>query len=317
MPLWFPPVVPDARSNHKTPTPSGAGAGIMLIISGGLVGGYAGYYSLPDFFSHPSVIASIIVLTLVSFVDDVKNLPVKLRLITQALCLAIIYPVFAEYFSALEYIPIAFGLLVFMNLCNFMDGIDGMAATETISIAIGSAAIAYIVVGGMAYPYIHACIIVGAPVAGFLIYNWHPARIFMGDSGSVPLGLLTGILLVIIANAEELQAALLLPAYYLVDSLTTITRRLLDGEKIWQAHSRHFYQLAVRSGRSHSWVVLRISAINIMLILLAVATLYSDEFWGWIIVCVGYIFSAALCYFFWRLWYSSKLQENKQIVAET
>ena len=157
----------------------------------------------------------------------------------------------------------------FINLYNFMDGIDGITGVETAAIGLGVALLA--LVG--ATPDLAAAAAIAAAGLGFLVWNWHPARIFMGDAGSVPLGFLLGWLLLALAARGAWAPALILPGYYLADATLTLIARTLAGERIWQAHRRHFYQRAVRGGASHAAVVLRVAAADILLIVLAVAAL--------------------------------------------
>jgi UDP-N-acetylmuramyl pentapeptide phosphotransferase/UDP-N-acetylglucosamine-1-phosphate transferase len=103
--------------------------------------------------------------------------------------------------------------------------------------------------------------LVGA-AGGFLIWNWHRARIFLGDVGSIPIGVLCGALLVDLAVTQSLAAAVILPLYYLADATFTLAKRWLRGEKIWQAHRTHTYQRAALAAGSHSAIVLRIAACN-------------------------------------------------------
>ncbi len=165
----------------------------------------------------------------------------------------------------------ALGWLWFVNLYNFMDGIDGITGTETASLGIGLALLAAVgaAPAGIAGP----AVLLAAAAAGFLVWNWHPARIFVGDVGSVPLGYLLGFLLVSLAGTglAGLAAALLLPLVYLADATLTLGRRLLRGENPAQAHREHVYQRAVIAGASHSAVCLRIAAANLGLAGLACA----------------------------------------------
>ena len=114
--------------------------------------------------------------------------------------------------------------------------------------------------------------VMAAAVLGFAFFNWHPARMFMGDVGSIPLGFIMGYLLLLMASHGALAAALILPAYYVADASYTLLRRLLRGDAVWQSHSQHFYQQAVRSGRAHDAVVREIIALNLVLYVLAGAS---------------------------------------------
>ena len=160
----------------------------------------------------------------------------------------------------------------FINLFNFMDGIDGISGVETIAIALGVIALAS---AGFAADRLSAPAVVLAGAAfGFLILNWHPAKIFLGDSGSVPLGLLLGWLLLQLTANGYWAAAIILPLYYFADATITITRRALRGEKIWQAHRQHAYQRAVAGGLSHARVTTMIALSDSALVMLAVLSVF-------------------------------------------
>jgi UDP-N-acetylmuramyl pentapeptide phosphotransferase/UDP-N-acetylglucosamine-1-phosphate transferase len=156
----------------------------------------------------------------------------------------------------------------FINLFNFMDGIDGIAGVEAACIGAGL----FVVLQGLGSPAglgLIALATAGAAL-GFLWWNWQPARIFLGDVGSVPLGYLLGWLLLSAAAAGAWAPALILPLYYLADASLTLVRRLLRGERIWHAHRQHAYQRAVQGGMSHAQTVRIIAAGNLALIGLAV-----------------------------------------------
>ncbi|MBL6948997.1 MAG: hypothetical protein ISR51_10020, partial [Rhodospirillales bacterium] len=157
----------------------------------------------------------------------------------------------------------------FINLFNFMDGIDGIAGVETAAIGIGIALVAS--VAGLSSLYGLFGIAAAAAALGFLWWNWHPAKIFLGDVGSVPLGFLLGWLLLELAASGQWAAALILPLYYLGDATITLVRRGLAGKKVWQAHREHFYQQAISRGLSHAAVVRHVLLANLALVALAVA----------------------------------------------
>ncbi len=149
-----------------------------------------------------------------------------------------------------------------------MDGIDGIAGVETASLGLGVALVA--ATAGLSPVFLTFGLVLFGAALGFLWWNWHPARIFLGDVGSVPLGFLLGWLLLSLAAKGQWAAALILPLYYLADTSLTLTKRCLKGEKIWQAHREHFYQLAVKRGLSHAQVVGHVLGINVLLVVLAV-----------------------------------------------
>jgi UDP-N-acetylmuramyl pentapeptide phosphotransferase/UDP-N-acetylglucosamine-1-phosphate transferase len=160
----------------------------------------------------------------------------------------------------------------FVNLYNFMDGIDGITGVETGALAFGLVLLSAVVpaLSPVAVP----AAAVGAAGLGFLVWNWHPARIFLGDSGSIPLGYLLGWLLLLAAGHGLWAPALILPAYYLTDATVTLVRRAANGHSLFQAHRQHFYQKAVQGGASHARVVRLILGGNLVLVALAWAAAF-------------------------------------------
>lgn len=259
---------PNERSSHETPTPKGGGIVLAPIIvlcwvviglsegsSGFLIWGLSG---------------CALILAALSWFDDLKGLSPAVRLLAQigaVVFIMIFQPNTEPYFQGL--LPVWLdsflaGLLWvwFINLFNFMDGIDGITGVESLIIGGGVA-----LIGGGA-PALLGLAIAGAAL-GFLKWNWHPAKIFLGDVGSVPFGFLLGWLLLDLAASGQWSAALILPAYYLADSGLTLVRRALKGEKVWQAHRQHFYQQATQRGLTHGFVSVAVLVVGILLIGLA------------------------------------------------
>jgi len=266
---------PNERSNHAIPKPRGGGLAVVPIV---LVAWIAVTFpALPP--GLPVVLSSAAVLALLSWVDDLRSLPAGLRFAVQAVVVALAAAtslgaqglVFQGWLPGWADTVVAAVLwLWFLNLYNFMDGIDGITGVETVSVGAGLALLAAF---AAAAPPAWLGATLAAAALGFLAWNWPPSRIFLGDVGSVPIGFLLGFLLLALAARGFWAAALILPAYYLADATITILRRLLRGEKIWQPHSQHFYQQAVRGGRSHARVSLAVLAANILLIALAILSL--------------------------------------------
>ena len=148
-----------------------------------------------------------------------------------------------------------------------MDGIDGISGVETAGIGIGVAALA------AAASTSHSNGLFGLTVAasaiGFLHWNWHPAKVFLGDVGSVPLGFVLGWLLLRLTGEGLWAAAIILPLYYFLDATITLLHRTVKREKIWEAHRGHFYQRAVQRGLSHGTVSSAVALNNVVLIGLA------------------------------------------------
>jgi UDP-N-acetylmuramyl pentapeptide phosphotransferase/UDP-N-acetylglucosamine-1-phosphate transferase len=261
---------PNARSSHDRPTPRGGGLAIMAVL-------------LPSWMllapagaddTHPLAVAlGAALLAFLSWRDDVGGLPAALRLAVQALIVAgglFALPAGAVFQGLLPH-PLDRALagllwLWFVNLFNFMDGIDGIAGSEAAMIAIGVALVALAApVAGVAGLALLGCATAAAAL-GFLWWNWHPARLFMGDVGSVPLGYLLGWLLLALAARGLWAPALILPLYFLADASWTLLRRLARGARIWEAHREHFYQRAVQAGRSHAAVVRRVILADLVLL---------------------------------------------------
>lgn len=286
---------PNQRSSHATPTPRGGGIAV-LAVTVPLIAALVWLYRADEFAAW-AVLGGTVALAVVSGVDDRSGLPVATRLFAHGICVAVALALIPAKFTLFQgLIPLGLDRLLaglawvwFVNLYNFMDGIDGLAGIETASIGIGVFVLAALIgaQGGDSATVVGISgLILAATACGFLVHNWHPARIFLGDVGSVPLGFLLGWYLLTLAMWGYWVAALILPAYYLADSGITIAGRALRGEKIWQAHAGHFYQRAVQRGWSHARVARFIGGGNIML--LAVAALSSqvlDEMGNWI--CLG------------------------------
>lgn len=267
---------PNERSSHKQPVPRGAGlaTSAVLILAWSAIAAITAYE--PE--KMMAVPLAALVLAAVSWIDDLRGLNPVLRLAIQFAAAIAAVPAIAH--SGLVFqglLPPVFDQAAavilwvwFVNLFNFMDGIDGIAASEAASIGIGIFVLAIVFPGAVSEtgtPLYAA--VTAAAALGFLCWNWEPAKIFLGDVGSVPFGYLLGFLLLSLAAQGQWAAALVLPLYYMADSGITLAARLAAGEKIWRAHARHFYQQAARRLGSHAKVVRAIVAANLALIVLA------------------------------------------------
>jgi len=280
---------PNERSSHDRPVPRGGGLGVVAVVLPAwlllwLLGGFGP--------AVPVAVAAALALAALSFADDLRGLGAGVRLLGHGSAVvafvALALPAEASLFGGalpfwLDRGIVAVGWIWFVNLYNFMDGIDGITGVETMAIAGGLAAVALLEGDGTA-PL--AAVLAGA-AAGFLVLNWHPARLFLGDVGSVPLGYLVGALLVWQACVEgRWWLALLLPLYYWGDATTTLVMRALRGERIWRAHRAHAYQSAVRRGVPHDRVVLFVAALDALLLLL-VLVVVAGVLKPWVAVAAG------------------------------
>jgi len=216
----------------------------------------------------------------ISWADDVRLVSPVIRFLVQitvvSVCLLSVPGNERILWSGLS-LPVdrlmaGFCWLWFINLYNFMDGIDGLAASETITICLGVVVIFVLINYDGPLPIL-AVAIAGA-MAGFLPWNWYPSKIILGDLGAIPVGFLLGYLLIQLALKGQLAAAVILPLYFLLDASLTLTLRMSRGEPFWRPHREHFYQRALESGRSHSDIVLRIVFTNVILVIAAILSLY-------------------------------------------
>ena len=268
--------MPNERSSHSLPTPRGGGLAVTPVCLIGWLALLLSGYVLPG--TGLAILGAALLLGL-SWIDDRQGLPAGRRLLVHlgacALGLAALSPDCLIFQGLLPFwidrVIALLGYVWFVNLFNFMDGIDGISGTETACIAAGLALLAAL--DGRDYAIAQPVVLFAAAM-GFLFWNWHPAKLFLGDSGSVPLGYLLGWLLLDLAGQGHLAAALILPLYYLADATITLMRRLLRGEKVWQAHRTHFYQKALASGRGHAAVVRVILLANLVLLALALDSVW-------------------------------------------
>jgi UDP-GlcNAc:undecaprenyl-phosphate GlcNAc-1-phosphate transferase len=236
---------PNARSLHVTPRPRIGGLGIM---AGVLVA--AVWVASADLL--PVVLAAF-ALAAVSLLDDVRGLPVALRFLAHffaaAACL------FATGLTGWAWLLGTLVVVWMTNLYNFMDGSDGLAGGMT---AIGFGTLSAGAWLGDASGLAMFCAAIAAAALAFLRFNFPPARVFMGDAGSIPLGFLAASLGILGAhqNAWPWHFPLLAFSPFIVDSSVTLLRRALRGEKIWQAHRSHYYQRVVLMGASHRQLAL-------------------------------------------------------------
>jgi UDP-N-acetylmuramyl pentapeptide phosphotransferase/UDP-N-acetylglucosamine-1-phosphate transferase len=272
---------PNERSLHAAPIPRGGGIALVAAILFAWLALIAAGAVAPRL---AVVLFGAALLAAISWIDDLRGLSPATRLLAQfvAVGLGMIAlmpagPVFQGWLMpALDAVAVGLLWLWFVNLFNFMDGIDGLAGNEAAAIAIGLVLFAGFGAGrdpGLAVLAATA----GAAALGFLVWNWAPARIFLGDVGSVPLGYLLGFLLLDVAARGSWKIALILPLYFLADATLTLVRRLARGERVWRAHRQHFYQRAVQRGLGHAAVVRRVIAADFILIACGWA---SENGWG-------------------------------------
>lgn len=267
---------PNARSSHRIPTPQGAGIAVIaatLVVAGGIfASANAWHENMPI-----AVFGATLFIAIVGFADDVKSIPVPTRLVLQAIAVGAIVFTAPDDVRIVSACPlwIERGLLLlaglwFVNLVNFMDGLDWMTVAEAVPVTAALVALGWL--GGIPVsPAIIAAALCGAMI-GFAPFNRPVAKIFLGDVGSLPIGLLLGWCLLQLAWHQQFAAALLLPLYYLSDATVTLLRRLVRREPFWAAHRSHFYQRATDNGFTVWRVVSEVFVLNLVLAALAIAS---------------------------------------------
>lgn len=244
---------PNARSLHATPTPRIGGLGIMAGI-GVASQGWGDADLLP-------AIVGAFALAGVSLLDDVRGLPVVLRFLAHFVAAAGCLLVLG--LSGWMLLLATLAVVWMTNLYNFMDGSDGLAGGMG---TIGFGALALAAWLGNVQELAVFCAAIAAAALAFLLFNFPPARLFMGDAGSIPLGFLAATLGILGAQQQVWPWGfpLLVFSPFIVDASVTLVRRSLRGEKIWQAHRSHYYQRVVLLGASHRQLAL--GAYGLMLV---------------------------------------------------
>lgn len=292
--------IPNERSSHTTPTVRGGGLIIVLIC--------LTTYTLSTSFVTGNFEWSYLIgaslVALISWLDDLHTIPFGWRFLVHALS-ALIIIIMLGYFQSI-YIPfygkIYFGtsgaILTFLwivwmtNAYNFMDGIDGLAGMQAVTAGIG-----WLVIGNLLD--IHSTSFYGGVIAfsslGFLAHNWQPAKIFMGDVGSAFLGYSFAVMpLLSIREASESTTnqmflpviAVLLVWLFVFDTIFTFGRRILNGEKVWEAHRGHLYQKLVIEGFPHRSVTILYGLFSALIALTTSLCLINKDVWGIFLVFI-------------------------------
>jgi UDP-N-acetylmuramyl pentapeptide phosphotransferase/UDP-N-acetylglucosamine-1-phosphate transferase len=278
---------PGDRRSHAAPTPRGGGVAIylsvttMMLLYNYMIGGIN--ITLQHYF------ISVLLLCIVSFWDDIKPVNAFLRLLIHFIVSYIIlHDMMGDVLllgsivnEDIDLCIKVFCCVACINIYNFLDGIDGISTIESIHLSVCVIILCYIgisdgvVIPHVKYVLLSAQVLLGASVA-FLIFNWHPARIFLGDVGSTLFGLMHGINLMLIAstNMYFFVATFIVSLYYIADGCGTILRRICRLEKLWTPHLNHFFQQAARKGMGHQKICYKIAGINLILMGMGVFALH-------------------------------------------
>lgn len=289
--------VPNARSSHVIPTPRGGG---MAIVASFLLALAATAFVLPG--TDRGVLAALLGagagVALLGFLDDHGHVPARWRLlghfaaaawtlfwisgISPSILLGLPSPT-----PILDPLLAALFIVWMLNLYNFMDGIDGLAGIEAVSIGLGGALVAYLA-GQESLASI--ALFLATAALGFLIWNFPPAKIFMGDAGSGFLGVVVGTLVLYAGTVHPdlFWAWVILPAVFIADATVTLFQRLRRGERLYEAHRSHAYQHAARRYGSHLPVTVATGVINLGWLLPIAVAVVSDVIPGGLGVLLAY-----------------------------
>jgi UDP-N-acetylmuramyl pentapeptide phosphotransferase/UDP-N-acetylglucosamine-1-phosphate transferase len=274
---------PNERSSHVRATPQGAGIGVMLALFlvaavGWFLWGARGGGMTPLW----PTLAAAAGLTLLGLADDARALPVSWRFIGQALAALIMVaslPAELRLFPDLlplwlERALLVLGTVWFVNAVNFLDGIDWITVAQVVPMTLGIAVLCALdaVPAGIGFL---ALALLGV-MLGFAPFNRHPAKVFLGDAGSLPIGLLLAFMLIYVGGTS-IAAALLLALYTIADSTITLLRRAYNREHIFSAHRSHFYQRAVIAGMAVPQVTARVFLLGLLLAGLAIAAVMAHS----------------------------------------
>lgn len=266
---------PNDRSSHTTPTPRGGGLAVVTAV---VLATLAGWWLAPSAVSIlPILVGASLVVAFVGFLDDRSGVPARWRFSAHAAAGVVALwamhgippvPIFG-YSVNLGWFGLALAtvyLTWMVNLSNFMDGIDGIAGIEAITASLGGALCWWVATGTLLW---FIPVVFAAAVAGFLCWNYPPAKIFMGDSGSGFIGMVLGLLSLWTAQqyTQVFWCWFILFGCFMVDATTTLVRRVHRGDKFHEAHRSHAYQYASRLYGSHKLVSLSVGAINLLWLL--------------------------------------------------
>lgn len=285
--------VPNARSSHELPIPRGAGVGIVISFLSGVL--LLFFLNIVDSTLLIAFFVGGILLASVGILDDLSHVPAGVRISLHFLvALLVLY-----LFKGMPPLEIGFatwhwhfwgwvigtvGLVWLINLYNFMDGIDGQAGSEAVFVSCSIALLVFLKGSTSLIPVL---LLLAASASGFLVWNWSPARVFMGDTGSGFLGYIFGVLLIatLASGALTPWQWLIVFGCFWVDATLTLVLRVLRGEPWYQAHCSHAFQQAVKKTGCHKHVVLRMLLINLFWLLpIAIISIYLPH---WTLLLTG------------------------------
>lgn len=286
--------IPNQRSSHQVPTPRGGGLAIVVAYFSFL----AGIYFLGLVAFEPILIITTgLAIVGIGFWDDHQHIAARWRFLTHAITAAVAVILLHMWGTSqidfwffgsswFGYVAVCFFLVWSLNLFNFMDGIDGIAGSEAVFVSIALAGFMYFVdvhLTLLALGLAFSCL-------GFLVWNWPPAKIFMGDVGSGFLGYTLGVLILVCAQKDPvfIVIGLILFAVFIADATYTLAYRIVDGQKWYQAHCSHAYQFMAKQ-KSHRYVLVAVGLINLFWLLPLAILVYRNPQYAGLALSLAYV----------------------------
>jgi Fuc2NAc and GlcNAc transferase len=283
--------IPNPRSSHSVPTPRGGGLAIAVVVLAGIAVLERLHLIIPR--TAIALVGGGLLVAVVGWLDDRHEVRPWLRIVAHAAAAAWT----VAWLGGMPHLTInagavhlglggtllaMLGIVWLTNLYNFMDGIDGLAAAEAFVVASAGA----LLLAGRGSPLALIALLVAAAAAGFLVWNWPPARLFMGDVGSGFLGYTFGSLALASENARVLPALLwlVLLGPFFVDATVTLLRRMARGERWYVAHRMHAYQRAVQAGWSHRQVTLLVAGLSAAFAVAALLMVRERSWLGYLVI---------------------------------
>lgn len=283
---------PNERSAHQAPTPRGGGLSIIFTLILGVFIFISLGYKVPGI----ELFAALVLMAIAGLLDDRFSLPIGVRLFVQLFAALIVYSKIGgfENFPLPEPLNFQLGIaalpvnmlwiLAVVNIFNFLDGIDGYAAVQSVLAGL------FLAIADWMGPVMPVGLCIAGASLGYLTYNWHPAKVFMGDVGSSSLGFLFACLPFYVQSLTPEKSVFLtslLLWFFLADGTFTLIRRAFRGEKIWVPHRSHLYQRLTTSGWSQDRVVLWVMSFSALLSVLTVANQYFRMINDWVLLVVA------------------------------
>jgi Fuc2NAc and GlcNAc transferase len=289
--------IPNERSSHQVPVPRGGGIAMVAVFCLGLLAMW--WADLLDGRSTLAMLPAAAAVALVGLIDDKRGVTPLLRLAAHVVAVGYFLVAadrppylgigWVDTFPAIALFLTLISMVWLLNLFNFMDGIDGIAATEALLVSTGIGLAAW--VSGHGESTIFCAALLASACAGFLCWNWPPARIFMGDAGSGFLGIATGMLALLLISEATVPVwiPVILVAAFVTDSTVTLMRRVLRGERWHEAHRTHAYQWLSRLWKGHLPVILLLVAIQVLWLLPLAMLAQQIPTKAWLLALAAYL----------------------------